>query len=148
MKKMINIIIVPIIILIFSFLGRCYWYDIAYFVLHAFRWNGDISPSFRSIIGTMTLIISDMAILYYLLYMRHKQKKEYIKFSFLHKILLTIALTLFVEITINGILFTYLGADIGLIYFSLYGFSYVFTIGITILFTFLWILKDDAHPTE
>ena len=143
MKKLIYVIVVPII-LIFAYLGGYYWFDIGFILLRAFHWNGgDLLPNFRSISGTIIFVMSDLALLYYLLYMRHKQKKEHIKFSMLQKILLTIALTLFVEITINGIFLTALlwGGYMGL-FLVTYGFSYPFTIGLTICITFSWILKN------
>jgi hypothetical protein len=130
-----------IIILAFTFLGRCYWGWIAFsFSFRFFRWDVD-SDSMTGIV----FILSDLALLFYLLYMGYRREKKGVKFSTLHKILLTIALTLFVEITINGTLLIYLGRGTGFVFLSAFGFSYPFTLGLTILLTFVLVLNDDFY---
>ena len=136
MKKLIYIAVV----LTFTFIGRCYWTYVAD-ALHAFDWIYLKPLNFHSILGTIIFVMFDFALLFYLLYIKYRRKKTQIKFSTLQKMTLTIVLTLFIEITINGIFLTYLSGDWGP-WYSLFGLSYPFTLSLTILITFLWIFVD------
>jgi len=130
MKKAIYIVI----ILISAFLGRL-------FVLLNFDVANMCSMSKSEVI---IFTIPSLVLLCYLLYMRYKQKTKWVKFSAEQKMLLTAALTLFVEITINGATIVILDKEVALMLF-LFGMTLPFTIGLTILVAFLWILKEPIN---
>ena len=132
MKSVIYYII-PILVLVSTIVGRFYYLTLIFY-LDAFSWTfADNTVSIKSIFGTILFLMSIVLILKYLLCMGRKSKNDKV-YSFFEKVLVVVAISLFIEITVNGLLilcspFTQF-------------LTFLFTIPLALVVSYFWIVLN------